>query len=68
MSDGNYKTALEYLDKIQARYPLAAMPSRRNWTPFTFSTSDNELTPRSPPPTASSRPTRAIPMWTMLIT
>ena len=62
MNSGNYKTAIEYLDKIQA--PLSVRPlcpassDRHDLLSIQRTTS---RTPPSPPPTASSRPTRDIP-------
>jgi len=73
--EGNYKTALDYLDKIQARYTRsrrairsAATPSKRSSTPFSSNTATTNRTPLSRPPTVSSRPTRVILMSIMLIT
>lgn len=68
MNGGNYKTALEYLDKLQARYPFGRLAHRPNWIRFTSSIKTTSQMLLLLPPTASLRPIHAIRMWIMLIT
>ena len=42
MSDGNYKTALEYLDKIQARYPFGRYAQQAQLDTIYIQYKDNE--------------------------
>jgi hypothetical protein len=60
MNDKNYEKAIDYFEKLEARYRLAVMPSRRSWKSPTPTTSLTNPRPRLRRLTVSSRSIRAI--------